>query len=142
MSFLLFASLVSLAAASPIPLSNLSGRAVTELNQAAFEEAQQLDTSATKAFAGTLIKVSLARCRNATLVITMANRDRQTADNRCLFVDELSGDFRANLTPIQIADCGSTNGQYWDVITNGKHNNAPNSVLIVSTLVRGKPALL
>ncbi|KAI1188322.1 hypothetical protein F5B17DRAFT_274726 [Nemania serpens] len=113
MSFLWFVSLVSLAAASPVPLSNLHRRAVTQLNQAAFEEAQQPDTSATKAFAGTLIK---------------------TADNRCLFVDELSGDFRANLTPIQIADCGSTSGQNWDVITNGKHNNAPNSVLIVSTL--------
>ncbi|KAI1114606.1 hypothetical protein F5Y14DRAFT_441124 [Nemania sp. NC0429] len=113
MSLLWFVSLVSLAAASPVPLSNLHRRAVTELNQAAFEEAQQPDTSATKAFAGTLIK---------------------TADNRCLFVDELSGDFRANLTPIQIADCGSTSGQNWDVITNGKHNNAPNSVLIVSTL--------
>lgn len=113
MNFLWFASLVSLAAASPIPLSNLPSRAVTQLNQAAFEEAQQPDTGATKAFAGTLIK---------------------TADNRCLFVDELSGDFRANLTPIQIADCGSTGGQYWDIITNGKHNNAPNSVLIVSTL--------
>lgn len=59
MNFLWFASLVSLAAASPIPLSNLPSRAVTQLNQAAFEEAQQPDTGATKAFAGTLIKVSL-----------------------------------------------------------------------------------
>ncbi|KAH8164357.1 hypothetical protein CIB48_g3910 [Xylaria polymorpha] len=85
----------------------------SNLDQAAFQEAQQPDTSATKAFAGTLIK---------------------TADDRCLFVDELSGDFRANLTPIQIADCGSTDGQEWDVITNGKHNNAASSMIIVSTL--------
>ncbi|KAJ8131170.1 hypothetical protein O1611_g2454 [Lasiodiplodia mahajangana] len=113
MAFLWFASLVSLAAASPVSLPNLPHRAVAQLDQAAFEEAQQPDPTATKAFASTLIK---------------------TADDRCLFVDELSGDFRANLTPIQIAQCGSTQGQEWDIITNGKHNNAPNSMTIVSTL--------
>ncbi|KAI8626090.1 hypothetical protein F5Y19DRAFT_232389 [Xylariaceae sp. FL1651] len=109
----LFASLISVVVASPVLLPIPSRRTVTELNQAAFEEAQQPDTTATKAFAGTLIK---------------------TADGRCLFVDELSGDFRANLTPIQVADCGSTDGQEWDIITSGKHINAANSMLIVSTL--------
>ncbi|KAI0976327.1 hypothetical protein F4678DRAFT_220732 [Xylaria arbuscula] len=113
MNFLWFTSLFQLAAASPVSLLSLPRRTVTQLDQAAFEEAQQPDTSATKAFASTLIK---------------------TADDRCLFVDELSGDFRANLTPIQIADCGSTDGQEWDIITSGKHNNAANSMLIVSTL--------
>ncbi|KAI0405636.1 hypothetical protein F4802DRAFT_606667 [Xylaria palmicola] len=113
MRFLCVASYVSLAVASPVSLPTLIWRAVAQLDQAAFEEAQQPDTSATKAFAGTLIK---------------------TADDRCLFVDELSGDFRANLTPIQIAQCGSTDGQEWDIITNGKHNDAPNSMLVVSTL--------
>ncbi|KAI1170152.1 hypothetical protein F4777DRAFT_136409 [Nemania sp. FL0916] len=113
MNFLRFASLVSFATASPVSLLSLPRRAVAQLDQAAFEEAQQPDTTATKAFASTLIK---------------------TADNRCLFVDELSGDFRANLTPIQIAECGSTDGQEWDIITNGKHNDAQNSMLIVSTL--------
>ncbi|KAI1122541.1 hypothetical protein F5Y10DRAFT_253868 [Nemania abortiva] len=113
MTFLWVVSLASLAAASPVSLPKLSYRAVAQLDQAAFEEAQQPDPTATKAFASTLIK---------------------TADDRCLFVDELSGDFRANLTPIQIAQCGSTQGQEWDIITNGKHNNAPNSIIIVSTL--------
>ncbi|KAI0392932.1 hypothetical protein F5Y17DRAFT_434360 [Xylariaceae sp. FL0594] len=102
-------SFTPLVAGSPVSFP----RAVTALNQAAFEEAQQTDPSATKAFADTLIK---------------------TADGRCLFVDELSGDFRANLTPVQIADCGSTTGQNWDIITNGKHNNAENSILVVNTL--------
>jgi hypothetical protein len=51
-------------------------------------------------------------------------------------VDELSGDSVANLTPIQVADCGATAGQGFDVITKGKHNDAENSILIVSTLVR------
>ncbi|KAI1306591.1 hypothetical protein F5Y03DRAFT_134801 [Xylaria venustula] len=113
MMFLRFTSLLHLAVASPVSLLSLPRRTVTQLDQAAFEEAQQPDTTATKAFAGTLIK---------------------TADDRCLFVDELSGDFRANLTPIQIADCGSTDGQEWDIITSGKHNNAADSMLIVSTL--------
>ncbi|KAI1269107.1 hypothetical protein F5Y18DRAFT_414971 [Xylariaceae sp. FL1019] len=100
----------TLAASSPV---SITPRAVTELDQAAFAEAQQPDTTATKAFTGTLIK---------------------TGDGRCLFVDELSGDFRANLTPIQVADCGSTDGQGWDVITGGKHNDAADSMLVVSTL--------
>ncbi|KAL7625941.1 hypothetical protein AAE478_002710 [Parahypoxylon ruwenzoriense] len=99
--------------ASPIASLTSFRRAVTELDQAAFEEAQQPDNTATKAFAGTQIR---------------------TSDGRCLFVDELSGDFRANLTPVQLAECGATDGQGWDVITAGKHNNAEGSMLIVSTL--------
>ncbi|KAJ2986405.1 hypothetical protein NUW58_g5048 [Xylaria curta] len=113
MHSLWLALLAPLALASPLSLPIPSRRAVPQLDQAAFEEAQQPDTSATKAFASTLIK---------------------TADDRCLFVNELSGDFRANLTPVQIAECGSTNGQEWDIITNGKHNNVANSMLVVSTL--------
>ncbi|KAI1359715.1 hypothetical protein F5Y08DRAFT_318878 [Xylaria arbuscula] len=109
MNFLWFASFIHLATQSPV----LFRRAVTQLDQTAFEEAQQPDATATKAFASTLIK---------------------TADDRCLFVDKLSGDFRANLTPVQIADCGSTDGQEWDIITNGKHNNVADSMLVVSTL--------
>ncbi|KAI6087262.1 hypothetical protein F4821DRAFT_116691 [Hypoxylon rubiginosum] len=109
-SIFVFYSLQSFVTASPIGLFQ---RAVTELDQAAFDEAQQPDNTATKAFSGTQIK---------------------TSDGRCLFVDELSGDFRANLTPIQVAECGSTDGQGWDVITSGKHNNVQGSVLVVSTL--------
>lgn len=112
-SILAILSLHSLAAASPIASSGLFRRTVTQLDQAAFEEAQQPDNTATKAFTGTQI---------------------QTSDGRCLFVDELSGDFRANLTPIQVAECGSTDGQGWDVITAGKHNNVEGSMLVVSTL--------
>ncbi|KAI2602565.1 hypothetical protein GGR54DRAFT_644908 [Hypoxylon sp. NC1633] len=112
-SVLIFLGLQSFATASPITPSAVFRRAVTELNQAAFEEAQQPDNTATKAFSGTQIG---------------------TSDGRCLFVDELSGDFRANLTPIQVADCDSTDGQGWDVITAGKHIDAANSMIIVSTL--------
>jgi hypothetical protein len=49
-------------------------------------------------------------------------------------VDKLSGDFRENLTPIQVGACGSTGGQGWDIITSGKHINVAQSMLIVSTL--------
>ncbi|KAI0156725.1 hypothetical protein GGR52DRAFT_198745 [Hypoxylon sp. FL1284] len=112
-SILAFIGLQSFVTASPITPSRLSQRAVTELNQEAFDEAQQPDNTATKAFSGTQIR---------------------TSDGRCLFVDELSGDFRANLTPIQVAECDSTDGQGWDVITAGKHNNVQGSMLVVSTL--------
>ena len=66
---------------------------------------------------------------------TLADRDEQSSDGQCLFVDELSGDFRANLTPIQVAACDGSAGQSWDVITAGKHDDQPGTMLIVSTLV-------
>jgi hypothetical protein len=59
----------------------------------------------------------------------------QTGNGQCLFVDELSGDFRANLTPIQVKACDSSAGQQWDIITSGKHDNVPGAMLIVSSLV-------
>jgi hypothetical protein len=40
------------------------------------------------------------------------------------------------LTPIQVADCGSTDGQGWDIITAGKHIEGDNVMLIVSTLTQ------
>ncbi|KAI5860581.1 hypothetical protein GGS23DRAFT_229901 [Durotheca rogersii] len=106
-------ALRSAVTATPIASQASSRRLVKELNQAAFEEAHQRDNTATRAFTNTQIR---------------------TSDGRCLFVDELSGDFRANLTPIQVAECGATDGQGWDVITAGKHNNAQGSALIVSSL--------
>ncbi|KAK9782349.1 hypothetical protein SCARD494_13657 [Seiridium cardinale] len=105
------ATLVARVVASPI----IGPRAVTQLDEAAFEEAQQRDATATRAFSDVQIK---------------------TSDGQCLFVDELSGDFRANLTPIQVAACGTTDGQGWDVITSGEHNNVAGSILVVSTLTQ------
>jgi hypothetical protein len=113
----LLAYAITLASAGPISFP----RAVAQLNEEATREAHQRDGTATRAFSNVQIK---------------------TSDGRCLFVDKLSGDFRANLTPIQIAACGSTDGQGWDVITAGKHNDQAGSMLVVSTLVsagtRGK----
>ncbi|KAM7192767.1 hypothetical protein V8F20_008692 [Naviculisporaceae sp. PSN 640] len=90
-------------------------RAVDALNDEATAEAHRRDDSATRAFSNVQIK---------------------TSDGRCLFVDKLSGDFRANLTPIQVAACGSSDGQGWDVITKGAHIDVDNSMLIVSTLTQ------
>ncbi len=59
----------------------------------------------------------------------------QTSTGQCLFVNELSGDFRANLNPIQVAACDGSTGQLWDVITAGKHDNQAGTMLIVNTLV-------
>ena len=50
-------------------------------------------------------------------------------------MDELSGDFRANLTPIQIAVCDGSVGQQWDIITAGLHNDQAGKALFVNTLV-------
>ncbi|KXH66623.1 hypothetical protein CSAL01_12229 [Colletotrichum salicis] len=109
-TFLAYATL--LVSASPLAVQR---RVVTELNEEATKEAHPRDETATRAFSDVQIK---------------------TADGKCLFVDKLSGDFRANLTPIQVAECGATDGQGWDVITAGKHNDQLNSMLIVSTLTQ------
>ncbi|OAR00907.1 hypothetical protein LLEC1_07300 [Akanthomyces lecanii] len=101
----------SLAAGSPV-----IPRAVDKLNDSAFKEAQQRDDTAVRALANTQIK---------------------TFDGRCLFVDALSGDFRANLTPLQIEDCGGNRtGLGFDVITEGKHSNQQGQALVVSTLTQ------
>lgn len=86
-----------------------------KIDKDAFKEAQQRDNTATRAFSNIHIK---------------------TSEGKCLFVDLQSGDFRANLTPIQTADCGATHGQGWDIITSGKHNDQEGFVLIVSTLTQ------
>ncbi|ESZ90046.1 hypothetical protein SBOR_9575 [Sclerotinia borealis F-4128] len=90
-------------------------RIVTSLDQTAFAQAQQRDETATRAF--------------SSVPIT-------TSSGQCLFVDELSGDFRANLTPIQVAACDGSTGQLWDVLTSGEHNNVSGSMLVVNTLTQ------
>ncbi|KAJ6257591.1 hypothetical protein Dda_7376 [Drechslerella dactyloides] len=113
-SFYLFALSASAAITSAHP--SLVRRVVTELNQAATEEAHQRDDTATRAF--------------SSVTIT-------TGDGKCLFIDELSGDFRANLLPIQVKDCDGSDGEKFDVITAGKHNDQPGTMLIVSALTQG-----
>ncbi|KAJ3478788.1 hypothetical protein NLG97_g8483 [Lecanicillium saksenae] len=108
----LYATLLAAALAAGNPILS---RAVDKLNDDAFKEAQQRDDTATRAESNVQIK---------------------TADGRCLFVDELSGDFRANLTPLQIADCGSKAGQGFDIITKGKHNDQQGQALVVSSLTQ------
>lgn len=93
-----------------------SGNLFSGIDKDAFKEAQQRDDTATRA---------------------LSNVQIQNSDGDCLFVDPSSGDFRANLTPVQSASCGSTAGQGWDIITSGQHNDRDDgSVLIVSTLTQ------
>ncbi|KXX74655.1 hypothetical protein MMYC01_208148 [Madurella mycetomatis] len=104
--------LVLAAAAAANPFRS---RPFDSLNEEATAEAHQRDNGATRAFSDVQIR---------------------TSDGRCLFVDKLSGDFRANLTPVQVAECGSTDGQGWDIITAGQHIEGDNVMLIVSTLTQ------
>lgn len=102
------ASLLLLAAAASSALAK-----VDKLNDAAFKEAQQRDDTATRA---------------------ASNAQITTSDGKCLFIDKLGGDFRANLAPVQIVDCGSqADGLGFDVITAGKHNDQKGQALVVST---------
>lgn len=96
---------------SAVPVSRAGGT----LNPSAVAESQQRDDTATRAFSGAGIRAP---------------------NGQCLFVDPTAGDFRENLIPIALVDCGGTPNEKWDVITAGKHNNAKDSALIVSSLVR------
>lgn len=103
-----------------------------KLDEADIAEAQQRDNTATRAFTRTAIKV----CPRTGIHWQETNEVLQTSDEQCLFVDPTSGDFRENLTPVQIKPCDGSAGQKWDIITAGKHNDRPGFALIVSSLVR------
>ena len=91
-------------------------RSVVKLDDDAFNQAQQNDQGATRHLSNVPIK---------------------TSDGLCLFVDKLSGDSRANLTPVQITQCSNgASGQGWDLITKGAHNDQPGQMLVVSNLTR------
>ena len=98
------------ALARAVPLSPR----LVKLDPSATAEAQKRDDTATRAFSSTEIK---------------------TSDGECLFVVSGSGDFRENLTPVQVGNCDGSDGQKWDVITKGVHNDRPGTALIVSALV-------
>ncbi|KAF7378169.1 hypothetical protein MSAN_00241400 [Mycena sanguinolenta] len=104
----LFAVLAAgLATAVPISLRDVT------LDPVATAQAQQFDATATRALTGTTIT---------------------TSDGKCLSVDPFSGDFRENLTPVNVVECNGSKNQTWDVITAGVHNNVPGQALIVSGL--------
>jgi hypothetical protein len=50
-------------------------------------------------------------------------------------VDATAGDFRENLIPVELKPCDGSEGQNFDVITQGKHNNVAGFALVVSSLV-------
>ncbi|KAJ6571981.1 hypothetical protein B0H19DRAFT_1372895 [Mycena capillaripes] len=95
--------------ATAVPLN----RRDVSLDAAATAEAQKFDATATRAFTATTIT---------------------TSDGKCLSVDPFSGDFRENLTPVNVVTCNGSKNQTWDVITAGVHNNVKGQALIVSSL--------
>ena len=113
MHFVSAVSSLLLCGAVAVHAAPLYPRLVT-LDPAATAEAQKRDDTATRAFSSTEIK---------------------TSDGECLFVVSGSGDFRENLTPVQVSNCDGSDGQKWDVITKGVHNDRPGTALIVSALV-------
>lgn len=97
---------------SAIPVA----RAGVVLNQAAAAEANPRDDTATRAFSSKAIK---------------------SAGGQCLFIDPTAGDFRENLIPVQLRACDGSANQQFDIITKGKHNNSPGSMLVVSVATQG-----
>ncbi|KAJ7698739.1 hypothetical protein B0H17DRAFT_327079 [Mycena rosella] len=91
-------------------------RAGGVLNPSAVAESQQKDTTAT--FAATAQQI-------------------KTSDGQCLSIDATAGDFRENLIPVAVKACDGSEGQKFDFITKGVHNNEAGQTLIVSSLTNG-----
>ncbi|KAJ7322847.1 hypothetical protein DFH08DRAFT_917095 [Mycena albidolilacea] len=102
-------TLLAAGAATAVPLA----RRDVSLDAAATAEAQKFDATATRALTATTIT---------------------TSDGKCLSVNPFSGDFRENLTPVNVVACDGSKNQTWDVITAGVHNNVKGQALIVSSL--------
>lgn len=98
---------------TPVPVSRAGG----ELQPSAVAQAQAFDNTATRAFTAVSLKAS---------------------NGQCLFLDPTAGDFRENLIPIAVQDCDGSPNEKFDFITQGAHNNAQNSTLVVSSLVGDK----
>lgn len=131
LSYLVSAVLLGASLSTAAPLNP---RSVT-LDPAAVAEAQPRDNTATRAFTAVPITVRfLISHLHSSHYLTISAF--KTSGGLCFHVDPLSGDFRENLTPVQLLPCNGTANQQWDVITAGKHNNVPGTALIVSSLVR------
>ena len=81
-----------------------------------------------------------ANVRDPTATRAFSSASLKAANGQCLSIDPLAGDFRQNLIPVQLKACDSSAGEKFDIITAGKHNNAANSMIVVSSLVRDFPS--
>ncbi|KAL2155802.1 hypothetical protein VTH82DRAFT_544 [Thermothelomyces myriococcoides] len=77
-----------------------------------------------------------AQRRDNNLARVFSHVQIKTSDGKCLFVGEHPDNVRATSAPVQVADCGSTGGQYWDIITAGRHVKGDNVLLVVNTLTQ------
>jgi hypothetical protein len=97
---------------TPVPVSRAGG----VLDPSAAAEANPRDNTATRAFTSASIK---------------------TSSGQCLSIDPATGDFRQNLIPVKIQDCTGAEGEKFDIITKGVHNDQANTALVVSSLTQG-----
>lgn len=96
-----------------VPVSRAGGT----LNPSAAAEANEFDKTAVRAIESVNIRA---------------------ADGRCLSIDPTAGDFRQNLIPVQMATCSEDAAQKFDIVTQGKHNDAKaGEALLVSVLMNG-----
>jgi len=97
---------------TPVPVSRAGGT----LQPTAAAESHQRDETAVRAFEGVSIR---------------------DPNGQCLSVDPTAGDFRQNLIPVSVVDCTGAPNEKWDIITQGRHNDAANGddALVVSSLV-------
>jgi hypothetical protein len=106
--------------------------------------AQATNTGATATISvsgagGVLNPTAVAQSQVKDLTATRAATGAQIKDSNgdCLTVSATTGDFRENLIPIELQACDGSEGQKWDFITKGVHNNVAGETLIVSSLTQG-----
>jgi hypothetical protein len=96
---------------TPVPVSGAGGT----LQPSSAAESNARDNTATRAFSSVSLKAS---------------------NGQCLFINPTAGDFRQNLIPVNLQPCTGSLNEKFDLITEGIHNNTPNTTLVVSSLVR------
>ncbi|KAJ7716260.1 hypothetical protein DFH07DRAFT_762505 [Mycena maculata] len=127
--FTIGSSSVSSSTVTSVPAAT-STTIVATTSTAAAEVSSSTSGASSSTVATTTTKVEDATTTSATATIS-------SSDGQCLSVDATAGDFRENLIPIAVTACDGSEGQKFDFITAGVHNNVANSTLIVSSLTQG-----
>ncbi|KAJ7669251.1 hypothetical protein DFH06DRAFT_1180409 [Mycena polygramma] len=88
---------------------------------------------------GVLVPTAVAESQVKDLTATRAATGAQikTSDGQCLSIDATAGDFRENLIPVAVKACDGSDGQKFDFITKGVHNDQAGQTLVVSSLTQG-----
>ncbi|KAJ7512574.1 hypothetical protein B0H11DRAFT_1699148 [Mycena galericulata] len=96
-------------------------------------------TVTSKQFLGVLNPSAIAQSQKKDLTATRAATAAQIKDSNgdCLSVSATAGSSRENLIPVELLACDGSDGQKWDFITKGVHNDIAGETLIVSSLING-----